>query len=48
VRSSATRPTVERPAPVAGQDTEEILREFGADERMIANLESRKAIEQAA
>ena len=48
VRLSATPPTIERPAPMVGQQTEEILREFGVDEKTIADLEARKVIEQAA
>jgi crotonobetainyl-CoA:carnitine CoA-transferase CaiB-like acyl-CoA transferase len=48
VRLSATPPAIERPAPMVGEHTEEILREFGVDEKTIADLEARKVIEQAA
>ena len=47
VRLSATPPTIERPAPMVGEHTEEILREFGVDETTIADLEARKVIGQA-
>ena len=47
VRLSATPPTIERPAPLVGQHSEEVLREFGVDEKTIADLEARKVVEQA-
>jgi crotonobetainyl-CoA:carnitine CoA-transferase CaiB-like acyl-CoA transferase len=47
VRMSATQPTIERPAPLVGQHSEEILREFGIAEEEIATLRDRKLIEQA-
>jgi crotonobetainyl-CoA:carnitine CoA-transferase CaiB-like acyl-CoA transferase len=47
VRLSATPPSIARPAPLVGQHSEEILREFGVDETAIADLEARKVIEQA-
>lgn len=40
-------PTIERPAPMVGERTEEILHEFGVDKKTIADLETRKVIEQA-
>ena len=47
VRLSASPPTIERPAPMVGERTEEILHEFGVDKKTIADLETRKVIEQA-
>jgi crotonobetainyl-CoA:carnitine CoA-transferase CaiB-like acyl-CoA transferase len=47
VEMSATPPTIERPAPVVGQHTEEILREFGLDDQVILDLEERKVVAQA-
>jgi crotonobetainyl-CoA:carnitine CoA-transferase CaiB-like acyl-CoA transferase len=47
VRMTETPPAIDRPAPVVGQHSEEILREFGIDEAMIADLETRKVVEQA-
>ena len=46
VRMTATPPTIDRPAPIVGQHSEEILREFGIDEKTIADLEARKVVEQ--
>ena len=48
VRLSATPPAIERPAPMVGQHSEEILSEFGIDATTIADLKTRKIIEQAA
>ena len=48
VRLSATPPAIERPAPTVGQHSEEILSEFGIDATTIADLKTRKIIEQAA
>jgi crotonobetainyl-CoA:carnitine CoA-transferase CaiB-like acyl-CoA transferase len=48
VRMSGTPPKIERPAPMIGQHTEEILREYGVDQKTIADLEARKVVEQAA
>lgn len=46
VRLSATPPSITRPAPIVGHHSEEILHEFGVDEKTIADLEARKIIEQ--
>jgi crotonobetainyl-CoA:carnitine CoA-transferase CaiB-like acyl-CoA transferase len=48
VRMSGTPPKIERPAPMIGQHTEEILREYGVDRKTITDLEARKVVEQAA
>jgi crotonobetainyl-CoA:carnitine CoA-transferase CaiB-like acyl-CoA transferase len=48
VRMSGTPPRIERPAPMVGQHSEEILREFGVDDAVIADLEARQVVEQAA
>jgi crotonobetainyl-CoA:carnitine CoA-transferase CaiB-like acyl-CoA transferase len=47
VRMSETPPKIERPAPMIGQHTEEILREYGVDQKTIGDLEARKVVEQA-
>jgi crotonobetainyl-CoA:carnitine CoA-transferase CaiB-like acyl-CoA transferase len=47
VRMSGTPPKIERPAPMIGQHTEEILREYGIEQKTIADLEARHVIEQA-
>jgi crotonobetainyl-CoA:carnitine CoA-transferase CaiB-like acyl-CoA transferase len=47
VRMSETPPKIERPAPMIGQHTEEILREYGVDQKVITDLEARHVIEQA-
>ena len=46
VQLSATPPTIERPAPIVGQHTVEILREFGIDESDIASLRDSGTVEQ--
>ncbi len=46
VRLSATPPAIDRPAPVIGQHSEEILREFGISDEAITALRERKLIEQ--
>lgn len=48
VRMGATPATIERPAPVVGQHSVEILREFGIDDATIAALAARHVIEQPA
>jgi crotonobetainyl-CoA:carnitine CoA-transferase CaiB-like acyl-CoA transferase len=48
VRMSATPATIDRPAPLVGQHSAEILREFGVDETTIADLAARQVIAQAA
>jgi crotonobetainyl-CoA:carnitine CoA-transferase CaiB-like acyl-CoA transferase len=47
VRLSATPPSIDRPAPMVGQHTQEILREYGIDEGAIESLEMRRIVEQA-
>ena len=47
VRMSETPPKIDRAAPMIGQHTEEILREYGIDQKMIADMEARKVVEQA-
>ena len=47
VRMSETPPKIERAAPMVGQHTEEILREYGIGEKAIADMETRKVVEQA-
>ena len=47
VRMSATQPTIDRPAPMVGQHTHEILREFGIGDEAIGDLEARKIVAQA-
>ena len=47
VRLSATPPSIDRPAPMVGQHTQEILREYGIDEGAIESLEMRGIVEQA-
>ncbi len=47
VRMSATQPTIDRPAPLVGQHSEEILREFGIPDDEIAALRDKHLIEQA-
>ena len=46
VKMSETPPEIARPAPIVGQHTEEILRDFGFSEEMIASLRERGIIEQ--
>lgn len=46
VQMSATLPKIERPAPIVGQHSEEILREFGIAETDIAALKDSGLIEQ--
>jgi len=47
VRMSATPPSIDRPAPLIGQHTVEILRQHGVPEDVIATLEGRRVIEQS-
>jgi crotonobetainyl-CoA:carnitine CoA-transferase CaiB-like acyl-CoA transferase len=47
VRMSATQPTIDRPAPLIGQHSEEILREFGLSDDEIGRLRDQHLIEQA-
>lgn len=47
VRMSATPPAIERPAPVIGQHSAEILAEFGVDEAEVRRLVEEKVVEQA-
>jgi crotonobetainyl-CoA:carnitine CoA-transferase CaiB-like acyl-CoA transferase len=47
VRMSATPASIDRPAPMVGQHSAEILREFGIDDATIADLADRRVIEQA-
>ncbi len=47
VRMSETPPKIDRAAPMIGQHTEEILREYGIDQKTIADMEARKVVEQA-
>jgi crotonobetainyl-CoA:carnitine CoA-transferase CaiB-like acyl-CoA transferase len=47
VRLSATPPSIDRPAPMVGQHTQEILREYGIDEGAIESLEMRGIVVQA-
>jgi crotonobetainyl-CoA:carnitine CoA-transferase CaiB-like acyl-CoA transferase len=47
VRMGATPPTIERAAPLVGQHSEEILRDFGVADAEIERLLSRKVVEQA-
>jgi crotonobetainyl-CoA:carnitine CoA-transferase CaiB-like acyl-CoA transferase len=47
VRMSATPPSIDRPAPLVGQHSAEILRQYGVPEDVIATLEGRRVIEQA-
>jgi len=47
VRMSATPATIERPAPLVGQHSVEILREFGVSDTIIDDLAERRVIEQA-
>lgn len=46
VQMSVTPPAIERPAPIIGQHSEEILREFGIAEADIASLRERGLVEQ--
>ena len=46
VRLSATPPAIDRPAPIVGQHSVEILREFGIAEAVIDDLRERNLIEQ--
>ncbi len=46
VQLSATPPAIDRPAPIIGQHSEEILREFGVSEAVIDDLRERHLIEQ--
>jgi len=46
VRLSATPPAIDRPAPLIGQHSEEIPREFGITDEAIAALRERKLIQQ--
>jgi crotonobetainyl-CoA:carnitine CoA-transferase CaiB-like acyl-CoA transferase len=46
VQMSETQPTIDRPAPIVGQHTDEILREFGVSDAEIADLKVRGLIEQ--
>ncbi len=46
VQMSETQPTIERPAPVVGQHSEEILAEFGLSKEAIATLKAKGLIEQ--
>ena len=43
---SETPPSIDRPAPLIGQHSEEILREFGIAEAVIDDLRERHLIEQ--
>ena len=43
---SATPAAIDRPAPIVGQHSEEILREFGIAEAVIDDLRERHLIEQ--
>jgi len=47
VRMSKTPPSIDRPAPMVGQHTEEILTEFGIAPERIRQLRDRGLIEQA-
>ncbi|WP_223476617.1 CaiB/BaiF CoA transferase family protein [Oricola indica] len=47
VRMSKTPPSIDKPAPVVGQHTEEILAEFGIAPERIRQLRDRGLIEQA-
>ncbi|MBN8245747.1 CoA transferase [Nitratireductor aquimarinus] len=47
VRMSKTPPSIDRPAPMVGQHTEEILAEFGIAPERIRQLRDRGLIEQA-
>jgi crotonobetainyl-CoA:carnitine CoA-transferase CaiB-like acyl-CoA transferase len=44
---SATPATIDRPAPLVGQHSAEILREFGVSDTAVADLAERRVIEQA-
>ncbi len=46
VRLSATPPAIDRPAPIIGQHSVEILREFGVADAVIDDLRERHLIEQ--
>ena len=46
VKMSETPPEIVRPAPIVGQHTEEILRDFGFSEETIASLRERGIVEQ--
>ncbi len=46
VQLSATPPAIDRPAPIIGQHSVEILREFGVAEAVIDDLRERHLIEQ--
>jgi crotonobetainyl-CoA:carnitine CoA-transferase CaiB-like acyl-CoA transferase len=46
VQMSETQPTIDRPAPVVGQHSEEILAEFGLSDEAIATLKAKGLIEQ--
>ena len=46
VQLSATPPAIDRPAPIIGQHSVEILREFGVSEAVIDDLRARNLIEQ--
>jgi alpha-methylacyl-CoA racemase len=43
-RFSRTPGAVQRPAPVAGQDTDEALKAWGIDDARVASLRQRQAI----
>ncbi|MBN9020714.1 MAG: CoA transferase, partial [Rhizobiales bacterium] len=46
VEMSATPPTIDRPAPVVGEHTDEILAEFGVTPEQIAALKEKGLAEQ--
>lgn len=46
VQMSATPPKIERPAPIVGQHSEEVLREFGISEADISALKQNGLVEQ--
>ena len=46
VQMSETQPTIDRPAPIVGQHTDEVLREFGVSDAELADLKARGLIEQ--
>jgi crotonobetainyl-CoA:carnitine CoA-transferase CaiB-like acyl-CoA transferase len=47
VRMSATPPAIDRPAPMVGEHSAEILREFGVGEQTIRDLQARGIVAQA-
>ncbi len=47
VEMSGTPPTIDRPAPLVGQHTDEILAEFGLSEAAIAELKAKGLVEQS-